>query len=484
LRLPSVSYRYRLPLSLVATVLFTASVIGAVIVWHTYNNVRGELVENGERLGFVLAAALQPALLHDDIWLAYSILRGPQASTTKRRATYVMLDSESRIFASNDPNLFPVAKSLQEVDAALASTVTALLTETRESFAADLDTLPKRLLLVTPISSDGEPVGGLLIVYPRHVLWPRFTSIVEQGGFSVFLVLSIIVPVGWLWGRRLVQPLVKLAACMVRVQNEDPERIECTVMEGDDEIGRLNHHFRELLIGLKEKNELERQMVASERLAAVGRLAAGVAHEINNPLGGMLVAIDTLYERGVTEPHTERTLLLLERGLKQIQDTVSALLLESRLESHPLTAQDINDTHTLVTAQAEKRGVTIDWDNRVAKSISLPSTLVRQIVINLLLNAVQSAPRGGRVVALFQLESEQLGITINNDGEPIGEATLEHLFEPYFSTREGGSGLGLWVTYQIVQRLDGEISVSSESDITRFSVKLPLRGKEAPLHAA
>jgi two-component system, NtrC family, sensor kinase len=468
----------------VATVLFTASVIGAVIVWHTYNNVRGELVENGERLGFALATALQPALLHDDVWLAYSLLRGPQEATTRLRTTYVMLDSENRIFASNNPSMFPVATSLQERDAALASAVTALLKNTSERFAADLDTLPERLLLVTPISSDGEPVGKLLLVYPRHVLWPRFTSIIEQGGFSVFLVLSVIVPVGWLWGRRLVQPLVKLAACMVRVRNENPEKIECAVMEGDDEIGRLNRHFRELLIGLKEKAELERQMVTSERLAAVGRLAAGVAHEINNPLGGMLVAIDTLHERGVTEPHTERTLLLLERGLKQIQDTVSALLLESRLESHPLTAQDINDTHTLVTAQAEKRGVVIDWDNRVAKSISLPSTLVRQIVINLLLNAVQSSPAGGRVIALFQLESGQLGITINNNGGPIGEAALEHLFEPYFSTREGGSGLGLWVTYQIVQRLDGEISVSSENDFIRFSVKLPLRGKEASLHAA
>ncbi|HEB55795.1 MAG TPA: HAMP domain-containing histidine kinase [Gammaproteobacteria bacterium] len=478
------SYRYRLPLSLVATVLFTAGVIGVVIVWHTYNNVRGELVDNGARFGFALAAALRPALLHDDVWLAYSILRGHQDSSGKRSATYITLDSKNRIFASNDPHLFPIATSLQAVDLALASAVTTLLTKKGENFVVDLDSLPERLLMVTPISSNGESVGALLLVYPRHILWPRFTAIVKQGSFSVFLVLSFIVPVGWYWGRRLVQPLVTLANCMVRVGKEDPERIDCAMMEGDDEIGRLNRHFRELLTGLKEKAELERQMVVSERLAAVGRLASEVAHEINNPLGGMLMTIDTLRKRGVTEPHTERTLLLLERGLTQIQDTVSALLLESRLERHPLTTQDINDTRTLVIAQAEKRGVSIDWDNRIDKSVSLPSTLVRQIVINLLLNAVQSTFSGGKVIALFRLQSGKLEITLSNEGKSIDEATLKYLFEPYFSTRKEGSGLGLWVTYQIVQQLDGEITVSSEHGLTRFSVTLPLRGKEKPLYAA
>ena len=484
MKLPGMSYRYRLPLSLVATVLFTACVIGIVIVWHTYNNVRGELVDNGERFGFALAAALQPALLHDDIWLAYSILRGHQDATTKRRVTYVTLDSKNRILASNDPHMFPIATSLQEVDTALASALSTLLRDKGEDFAVDLDSLPERLLMVTPIFSNGEPVGALLQIYPRHVLWPRFAAIVKQGAFSVFLVLSFIVPVGWYWGRRLVRPLVTLANCMVRVKNEDPEKINCAMMEGDDEIGRLNRRFRELLIGLKEKAELERQMVVSERLAAVGRLASEVAHEINNPLGGMLMAIDTLRKHGVMEPHTERTLLLLERGLTQIQDTVSALLLESRTESHPLTAQDINDTRTLVIAQAEKRGVIINWDNRIDKSISLPSTLVRQIIINLLLNAVQSTSSSGKVFALFRLHSGRFEIKLSNEGKPIDKMTLKYLFEPYFSTRKEGSGLGLWVTYQIVQQLDGEITVSSEHGLTCFSVTLPLREKEKPLYAA
>lgn len=477
-KLSNMSYRYRIPLSLVATVLFTSSVIGGVVVWHTYNNVRAELVENGAQHGYSLAAALQPALLHDDVWLAYTLLRGSHEIGGNRRVSYVMLDSNNRIFASSTPDLFPIATPLHTVAPDLDSAVMKLSDSNMSGFSVEMDVLPEQLLLVNRISANGDAIGKLLTIYPRRILWPRFSSIIEQGTLSVLLILVVIIPVGWFSGRHLVQPLLNLAACMVRVNNEDPEKIECAVATGDDEIGRLNRHFQELLSGLKEKAELERQMVSSERLAAVGRLAAGVAHEVNNPLGGMLVAIDTLRQRGISEPYTEKTLSLLERGLLQIQDTVSALLLESRMESHPLTAQDIDDTYTLIVAQSGKRGVTVEWNNRTTESLSLPSTLVRQIIINLLLNAVQSTPKGGVISASFGLESNRLQIIINNSGSQISGEALKHLFEPYFSTHEEGSGLGLWVTYQIVQQLAGWISVDSTPVATSFTVTLPLRSME------
>ena len=478
------SYRVRLPLSLVATALFTTLVICLLMAWHTYRNVRIELVDNGSRLGYAVANAVQPALLHDDIWLAYSILRGPRSIQGNLDATLIVLDDERKIFASNKPRLLPVAVPLQEADPVLAKMLPADDKGPGGGELVDLDSLPDRLLLVSPIASDGVTVGLLLLVYPRQVLWPRFAAIVKEGGLSVLLVLAVIIPLGWLWGQRMVNPLARLAHCMVRVRDEAPENIECSVEEGDDEIGRLNARFRELLGGLREKAELERQMVSSERLAAVGRLAAGVAHEINNPLGGMLMAIDTLRERRITDPHTERTMSLLERGLIQIQDTVSALLVEARREPHSLTAQDVEDTRTLIATLVAKRELRMDWNNGVDGPLSLPSTQVRQVVINLLLNAVQSTPRGGRVAATFHQDYSDLVITIENDGEAMEQETLDHLFEPYYGRREGGSGLGLWVTYQIVRQLRGEIGVDSRDGVTCFRVTLPLLNIEASSHAA
>jgi len=482
------SYRLRLPLSLVATALFTAAVLSLVIAWHTYRNVRVELIDNAVRLGSALASALQPALLHDDLWLAYSTLRGPRSASANAGAApapiLVLVDSERRIFASNRPRVLPVAVPLLEADPELAAAVSTLGEAPEDEVVIELEALAERLLFSVPIMSDGVSVGELLLVYPDRVLWPRFTTIMWQGGWSVLLVLAVVVPAGWFWGRRMVRPLTRLADCMVRVRDEDPQLIECSVAEGDDEIGRLNRRFRELLAALCEKAELERQMIASERLAAVGRLAAGVAHEINNPLGGMLMAIDTQRERGGADGHVGQTLSLLERGLTQIRDTVSALLVEARPGAHSLTEQDIEDTRTLVSIQADKHDVHMDWDNRLDAPLALPSTLVRQVAINLLVNAIQSAPRGGRVAAMFSADQGVLSIRVNNDGAAMDRNTRDHLFEPYYTTRNEGSGLGLWVTYQIVRQLGGAIETRSRDGDTCFQVTLPLSAVETGDHAA
>jgi len=486
--LRGLSYRLRLPLSLVATGLFTAAVLSAVIAWHTYRNVRIELIDNTVRFGAALASAVQPALLHDDLWLAYSALRGPRTPFSKDGAvavpdltpTLILVDRERRIFASNRPGTLPAAVPLHQADRELAAAVIALGNAPVNEVMVELDALPDRLLFSTPIMSDGVAVGELLLVYPRQLLWSRFTTIIRQGAWSILLVLTVLVPVGWYWGQRMVRPLARLAHCMVRVRTEDPDLVECTVTEGEDEIGCLNRRFRELLVALREKAELERQVVTSERLAAVGRLAAGVAHEINNPLAGMLMAIDTQRQRRrqAGDRDIDRTLSLLERGLTQIRDTVSALLVEARPGVHGLTVQDIEDTRTLVSTQAEKHSIRIEWDNRLDLPLALPSTLVRQVVINLLSNAIQSAPEGGRVKAFFRGDQEALTIRVNNDGEAMDRITCDHLFEPYYTTRNEGNGLGLWVTYQIVRQLGGEIQTQSRDGDTCFLITLPLSAME------
>lgn len=484
--LKGMSYRIRLPLNLVITALFTAIVIGLVVAWHTYQNVRIELVENGGRLSYAFASAVQPALLHDDVWQAYNILRGPQKDLNTLNATFIVLDEEKRIFASSNPKKLPVAVPLDEVDLDLSKALESYENILPERGVYKMNKLPGRLLIAAPITSEGIAIGSMLLVYPRNVFWPRFISIIQQGGFSIFLVLAVIIPFGWFWGSKMVTPLTKLTKCMSRMRNEDIEQIECSISieESDDEIGRLSLSFRELLMGLREKKGLERQIVSNERLAAVGRLASGVAHEINNPLGGMLVAIDTLREHGTTDDHSERTMALLERGLRQIQDTVSALLVEVRRESHSLTAQDIEDTRTLISVEAENRNIKIVWNNGIAGSLPLPSTLVRQVVINILLNAIQFSPQGGRVNANFSTGSEALTAMIQNEGEEMDQETIDHLFEPYYSNREGGTGLGLWVTYQIVNKLGGEIKVTSRQHGTSFQVLFPFTGQKEASYAA
>jgi signal transduction histidine kinase len=273
---------------------------------------------------------------------------------------------------------------------------------------------------------------------------------------------------------RLAQPLVSLAGEMERIGERLPEERSVAVYESRDEIGQLGTAFKRMVGVLREKQLLERQVMASERLAALGRLAAGIAHEINNPLGGMLNAISTFKRHARQEPVTAKTLSLLERGLSQIRDTVAALLVEARVESHSLTPQDVDDTHTLLASEAHEKRASFDWENGLEHPVRVPSTQARQILINLLLNAVHAIEPGGRIACSTRAGSGSLRIQVTNDGSHIPEDRLPYLFEPFSGASENGHGLGLWVTYQIVQQLNGGLSVTSIPGETRFTVELPI----------
>jgi two-component system NtrC family sensor kinase len=229
-----------------------------------------------------------------------------------------------------------------------------------------------------------------------------------------------------------------------------------------------------MLLDLKAKEELEIQVVQSDRLAALGQLAAGVAHEINNPLGGMLMALDTLKSHGVIDARTAKTIALLERGLGQIKDTVGALLVESRLKSRNLTVGDIEDVLLLVLPQVRKKSVQLAWHNELDSELALPATQVRQVLINLLLNAVQAANDAGQVECTIENQQGKLRISISNDGRLLSNEQMSHLFEPFSPLSEGGHGLGLWVSYQIVQQLGGAIHAARHEGRMQFTVELPI----------
>ena len=112
--------------------------------------------------------------------------------------------------------------------------------------------------------------------------------------------------------------------------------------------------------------------------------------------------------------------------------------------------------------------------------MALPSTLVRQLLINLLLNAITAAGPGGRVALRAIASPDRFDLVIENTGEPLQPQQLAHLFEPFTSFSENGNGLGLWICYQIVTQLGGTISAESSPEWTRFTVLVPLEPANAP----
>ena len=130
---------------------------------------------------------------------------------------------------------------------------------------------------------------------------------------------------------------------------------------------------------------------------------------------------------------------------------------------------------TLVLSDVHKKSARFEWENDILETLPLPSTLVRQILINLLLNAIAAVEVQGRVRCHIYRNSASMIVRVENGGQHIPPERMAYLFEPFSSGHEGGHGLGLWVIYQITQQMKGEIMVQSQPGQTCFVVTLPIK---------
>ncbi len=473
----NLSYRYKTPLSLSMVILFTASIVSAILIVQAYQDTQKDLIWNALNLGKVLARTIRPFLLHDDLWQAYETINIPfdqanGAESPTRLA--IILDAQNRIYVSTDPSQFPVLGKLSETKSEYAVLEHRIAARSEKPFTIE-NVDPHQILMVIPILADDKtPLGTLILSYSKSILLQRFYHTVEQVAIVTFAVIAILLPFGWYLGKRMTKPLIHLAECMGRIGHELPADIQCDLHFSRDEIGFLGGRFKIMLNELREKQILERRMLASERLAAIGRLTAGIAHEINNPLGGMLNAINTFNRHGNPDLLTSKTISLIGRGLLQIKQTVAALLIEAKLENHALTPQDIEDARTLIMEDVNKKQISLNWRNEIDEPLPLPSTQVRQILLNLLLNAVKATREHGHMDCQITKELDKFKLAVKNDGDYIKPEKMEHLFEPFSSSGSEGHGLGLWITYQLVQQMNGQIEVESQPDQTTFTITLPI----------
>lgn len=476
------SFRYKIPLRGTLLVVITAVMVTGGILLREYEQIRQDLYASAGNMGRVLAKTLITPLRHDDTWRAYEIISTPLQQEGASQGNplnadlLVVLDARQRIYVSTRPTHYPILVMLSQVRPEYAALEQAIAEYKDDApVVREIDGL-NVFHLIAPIRAEDALLGYLVIEYPKSLFLPRFLDIVERALLVTLIVLALILPVSWYWGRRMADPLVNLAKCIGKVGPDIPEPDLCDLYESRDEIGLAGTQLRQMLAELRNKQTLEREVMANERLAAVGRLSAGIAHEINNPLGGMLNAIST-YKRHA-QPDTlaaAKTLSLIERGLLQVKQTVAALLVEARVESHALRCQDVEDIHTLIVHDAQKKHLTLHWENGMTDSAPLPSTQIRQILLNLLLNAVQASPDGGHLECHIDCLDDMLHLRIINEGEPISPQRMEHLFEPFAGSSGSGHGLGLWVTYQLVQQLNGGIEVASGTEHTCFTITLPYR---------
>ncbi|HEX8355512.1 MAG TPA: ATP-binding protein [Pyrinomonadaceae bacterium] len=231
-----------------------------------------------------------------------------------------------------------------------------------------------------------------------------------------------------------------------------------------------------------ERRRVERQLFESEKLAAVGRLAASIAHEVNNPLEAIKNSLYLLTTSRDVEKNA-RFLEVARKETERVSHIIRQMLGFARRTGEVewvAVNQLIEETLILVEKRMKQARVEVarSFDERLPK-VRARADQLRQVFLNLLLNAQQSMEKGGRITVRTSLYEQALqptvSVRISDTGRGIGEVDLARIFEPFFSTRAKGTGLGLWVTQDIVRHHGGRIEATSEEGAgTTFNVILPV----------
>nr|MDP2191559.1 HAMP domain-containing sensor histidine kinase [Rhodoferax sp.] len=477
----NLSFRYKIPLWGSLLIVTTTLAVSTALIVQAYDDLRSDLQSSSVSLGRTLAKTLFSAMIQEEVWHAFAIIRAPLHEKSDDKLVQpemiLALDQQQRVFVSSHPKSVPMLTDIRQIDDEFARLAELIVAKPGpDAPIIDLSGA-RRFYAAVPVAEEGARMGTLIIVYSEEVFLPRFRAIIERSALIGLLVLAVLLPINWYWGQRTAAPLIALARSTGDVARGALRAPPPGTYPYDDELGQLFEAFGLMVKALQEKGLLEREMIRSERLAAVGRLSAGIAHEINNPLGGMLVALNNFKHRAGNDERTLKTVGMIERGLAQIRDTVGAMMVEAKVKSRDFVPHDVEDVQMLLSGEAHKRSVAIHVDSDIAEPVALPATLVRQILMNLLLNAVQVSEPSATVQCTIRRADNKLTIETGNTGRTIPPEVMSHLFEPFVTSNETGHGLGLWVTYQIVSQLGGQITAESHDELTRFSVSLPIGEK-------
>jgi len=346
---------------------------------------------------------------------------------------------------------------------------------------------------------DGRPVGMLYVgVLEKPYAGVRNKAILLFAALSV-LGMSVAIGLGYFLEWKIIAPICRLSDAAAEVSKGNLHPDLGPLEKG--EIGVVQKAFASMLEAIRDREtrqrrETESKLVMAQKLSSIGRLAAGVAHEVNNPLTGVLTCGHLLLERDDLDDEAREMLKVIVDATERVRRIVKSLLDFSRQTSLSMEPTDINrvvlDTLPLVENQAAIKGVALRFEpGEGIPPVSMDVQQVKSVLLNLLINALDATDAGGSItvssrVALSMSREgvKRLGVelSVKDTGCGVPPENLEKIFEPFFSTKEvgKGTGLGLAVAYGIVARHGGVIRVQSQvGKGTEFTIWLPLEEQEA-----
>lgn len=331
-------------------------------------------------------------------------------------------------------------------------------------------------------------INGMLLFTLATVSWQnpqRHMVLVVAGAGAIAICAALVIVMTYF----IQRPLIELQEKIGQVGDGDLN-VTVRFAERDDEIGDLGRNFNRMVTQLREsREEIERlhrtQMSRAEHLATLGEVATGLAHEIRNPLAGIAGVID-IAARDLPASSPARAVIKdVRQEISQINQIIGDLLQTARPHPPERRLSDLNVTveHSVMLArqQALSKPIEIVFNkNRELAEVEHDSDQIHQVLLNLMLNAIQAIDGAGKIVVDVEPVEDQVAISISDTGRGIAAADLPNIFRPFYTTKGNGTGLGLSLARRIVDEHQGRIEVSSSVGVgTKFIVLLPIQTRAA-----
>ena len=339
------------------------------------------------------------------------------------------------------------------------------------------------LLLQVPIVWWSFSPGPTMEAWRRYLVFSVITALAPNLILVALIIRTISRPV-----RRLTEAAVHVAGGAYGTEVE---------IESNDEMGLLaasfNEMSRKMAADIERLRELNEQLIRTEKLAAAGTLAAGVAHEVNNPLASISSLIQILQTRKGTDDETREMLRLINTQIERITRVLRDMMEFARARPSTRAPQDINRIVNASIRLAsfdkafQRLHTEVRGDER-APHVFADADQLQQVFLNLLLNARDAMPDGGQLFVKTEYDAlaEEITVEISDNGIGIAPEHRAHIFDPFFTTKPAGTGtgLGLAVCYGIVTAHGGRIEVGPNNGRgTRVRVHLPVKTLSQETHA-
>jgi len=325
--------------------------------------------------------------------------------------------------------------------------------------------------LVVVLSSTTAAQTEILRAFRNRYLVLLSAVFLVTLGLMVFLI------------HRAMRPLVHLSETCAAITRGDLRPVATRGATG--EVQALELTFNDMVRSLREKEVMEGKLRQAQRVSALGNLAAGVAHDVRNPLNAIKLlsshAADSLGER----PEAKQV-LTIRREVDRLEEIVSnflSLARETELSPEPNRIDGLlEECVRLFQRDAEAREIQLSCELRAGETVlMLDARHWTRAILNVLLNALEATPPGGRVRLFSRVTDTACEVEIRDDGPGLSREAIDRVFDPYYTTKPGGTGLGLSITRGIVEEHGGTIEMTgSEGAGCQVLISLPLETTKAP----